>query len=82
MSPTMLSELNDLHASYVEAINVAVSEDDLGRAEELAASYDKDAVQLIAEWENKTHLLPIGRPAHLDTPLRRLVQRLTMVRAA
>lgn len=82
MSHTMLSELNDLHASYVEAINIAVSEDDLARADELAASYDIDAIQLIAEWEDKSHLLPIKRPTDVDTPLRRLVRRLTVARAA
>ncbi len=82
MSHTLLNQLDDLHASYVEAINFAVAEDNLSRAEELAGSYDEDAIQLIAEWENKTHLLPIRRPVHVDTPLRRLVQRLTPARAA
>jgi hypothetical protein len=82
MSRTLVEELNDLHASYVEAVNFAVAEDDLGRAEELAADYDNEAIQLIAVREGKTHLLPIRRPAPYDTPLRRLVKHLTFSRAA
>ena len=82
MSRTLLEELNELHASYVEAINVAIDEDDPARAEALAAAYDDDAIQLVAEREGKTHLLPIRRPVRYDTPLRRLVKRLSRSRAA
>ena len=78
----LIDELNDLHASYVRAINQAVRHDDLERAERLAEAYDADAIQLIAEREGKTHLLPIRRPAAPDSPLRRLVARLRTARAA
>jgi hypothetical protein len=82
MSRTLLEDLDELHASYVEAINLAVDEDDLARAEELAVAYDDDAIQMVAEREGKTHLLPIHRPAPHDTRLRRLTKRLTWTRAA
>ena len=82
MSRTLLEELNELHASYVEAVNLAIAEDDPARAEELAAAYDDDAIQLVAEREGNTHLLPIRRPARYDTPLRRLVNRLNRSHAA
>jgi hypothetical protein len=78
----LIDDLNVLHASYVEAINAAVTEDDLARAGELAEAYDADAIQLIAEREGRTDLLPIRRPARPDTPLRRLVARLGALRAA
>jgi len=82
MSQTLLEELNVLHASYVEAVNHAVAEDDLPRAEELAVAYDDAAIKLVAEREGKTHLLPIHRPAPHDTHLRRLIRRLSVSRAA
>ena len=78
----LIDELNTLHASYVHAINVAVADDDLARAERLAEEYDRDAIQLIAEREGKTHLLPIHRPQPADSSLRRLVRRLRVSRAA
>jgi hypothetical protein len=78
----LIDELNDLHADYVHAINAAVAEDDFVRAERLAEAYDEDAIRLIAEREGKTHLLPIRRPAEPETPLRRLVRRLHLSRAA
>ena len=78
----LIDDLNVLHASYVEVINGAVAEGDLGRAEELAAAYDTDAIALIAEREGRTDQLPIRRPATPDTPLRRLVARLATLRAA
>lgn len=78
----LIDELNELHATYVHAINAAVAEDDHARAERLAEAYDDDAIRLIAEREGKTHLLPIQRPAAPDTPLRRLVARLRLDRAA
>lgn len=77
----LIDELNELHASYVEAVNVAVADDDLERAERLAAAYDDDALRLVAEREGKTHLLPLQRSTP-DTPLRRLVARLRTDRAA
>jgi len=78
----LIDDLNILHASYVDTINAAVTENDLARAEELAAAYDADAIALIAEREGRTHMLPIQRPAKPDTPLRRLVARLAALRAA
>jgi hypothetical protein len=82
VTTTLVHELDDLHASYVEAINLAVAADDYARAEELAASYDAEAIQLIAEREGLTHLLPLQRRRTPDTRLRRLVRRLTSSRAA
>jgi len=79
---SLVQDLNDLHASYVTAINLAVAEDDIVRADRLAADYDRDAIQMIAEREGKTHLLPISRPRRVETPLRRLVARLRVTRAA
>jgi hypothetical protein len=78
----LIDELNELHASYVRAVNTAVESDDLERAERLAEAYDADAIQLIAEREGKTHLLPIRRAGQPDSPLRRLVTRLCVARAA
>ncbi|GAB3780983.1 hypothetical protein [Nocardioides ungokensis] len=78
----LIDDLNTLHASYVDAINAAVTENDPARAEELAAAYDTDAIAMIAEREGRTHQLPIRRPATPDTPLRRLVARVTALRAA
>ena len=72
----LIDELNVLHGSYVTAINSAVEQDDLARAEQLAHAYDEEAIRLIAEREGKTHLLPIRRPASVETPLRSWVSRL------
>jgi succinate dehydrogenase flavin-adding protein (antitoxin of CptAB toxin-antitoxin module) len=77
----LIDELDDLYDSYVRAVNAAVEEDDLERAERLAAAYDEDALQLVAEREGKTHLLPLHRETP-DTPLRRLVARLRTSRAS
>jgi hypothetical protein len=78
----LIDELNVLHSSYVTAINGAVEQNDLVRAEQLAHAYDEEAIQLIATREGKTHLLPITRPATVETPLRRWVSRLRAGRAA
>ena len=78
----LIDELDLLHDSYVTAINVAVEQNDMTRAEQLAQAYDDEAIQLIAEREGKTHLLPIARPRRVETPLRRLVSRLRASRAA
>ncbi len=43
----LIDELDELHASYVHAINVAVGHDDHARAERLAESYDDDVVRLV-----------------------------------
>jgi hypothetical protein len=81
-SPRLIDELDELHAHYADAINRAVTEDDHRRAEALAAAYDDEAVHLVAEREGMTHLLPLVRPATPDTPLRRLVRRMSAPRAA
>ena len=78
----LVDELNLLHDSYVTAVNAAVERDDVLRAEQLAQAYDDEAIRLIAEREGKTHLLPITRPSRVETPLRRLVARLRVTRAA
>lgn len=78
----LIHELDELHASYVRAVNAAVESDDLERAERLAEAYDADAIRLVAEREGRTHLLPIRRPGDPDSPLRRLVTRLRVARAA
>lgn len=86
----LIDELNALHASYVDAINTAVAHDDLATAAELAGEYDRDAILLMAEREGRQDLLPLfgldaegGRVrVERDTPLRRLVKRVTALRAA
>ncbi len=78
----LVDELNLVHDSYVIAVNAAVEQNDLVRAEQLAQAYDDEAIRLIAEREGKTHLLPISRPRRVETPLRRLVARLRVTRAA
>ena len=74
-TPRLIDELDQLHAHYAEAIDRAIAEDHYLKAEALAAAYERDAVQLIAEREGKTHLLPLFRAATPDTPLRRLIHR-------
>ncbi|MDX6359467.1 MAG: hypothetical protein QOH37_2521 [Nocardioidaceae bacterium] len=78
----LIDELNTLHDGFVEAINIAVADNDLDRADRLAAEYDDEAIQLIAAREGKTDLLPIQRPVHVDSGLRALIHRLTTHRAA
>jgi hypothetical protein len=78
----LVDELNLVHDSYVIAVNAAVEQNDLVRAEQLAQAYDDEAIRLIAEREGKTHLLPITRPRRVETPLRRLAARLRPTRAA
>ena len=86
----LIDDLNALHASYVDAINTAVASDDLSTAAELAGDYDRDAIVMMAEREGRQDLLPLfgldtegGRVSdERDTPLRRLVKRVTALRAA
>lgn len=47
-SPTTTIHLQDLHDRYVAAINSAVSHDDLTLVDELSASYDAEAMDLLA----------------------------------
>lgn len=86
----LIDELNALHSTYVQAINVAVEAGDLRLAAELAEEYDRDAILLMAEREGRQDLLAHfgldrdgGRLAvERDTPLRRLVRSLGALRAA
>jgi len=78
----LVDELTALHDSYVTAINEAVAQDDLARADRLAREYDDEAIRLIARREGKTHLLPITRPGTAESPLRRWVARLRGASAA
>jgi hypothetical protein len=41
------TDLTRLHASYVAAVNNAVAADDYALVDELAAAYDRDAIDLM-----------------------------------
>ena len=80
---SLVQDLNDLHASFVSSINLAVDNNDLALADRLAAEYDTEAVKMIAEREGRTHMLPLVRRGEItDTPLRRLVRKLSTTRVA
>ena len=64
------------------AINAAFARDGFAFAERLAHAYDEEAVQLIAERENRTHLLPLQRATVVESALRRRVRRLRSGHAA
>jgi hypothetical protein len=78
----LIDDLNTLHDGFVEAINIAVADDDLDRADRLAAEYDEEAIEMIAIREGRTDLLPIRRPQHADSGLRALIRRISQRRAA
>lgn len=78
----LIDDLNVLHDGYVEAVNVAIGDNDLARADRLAAEYDDEAIRMIAVHEGRTHLLPIRRPQTAESGLRAMVRRLTPGRAA
>ena len=78
----LIDDLNVLHDGFVEAVNLAVADDDLGRADRLAQEYDEQAIVMIAVHEGRTDLLPIRRPGDTDSGLRALVRRVTVRRAA
>jgi hypothetical protein len=86
----LTDELDALYAAYVESINDAVAGDDLALAAELAESYDRDAIMLMAEREGRQDLLSHfgltqdgGRlSVERDTPLRRLVKSVASLRSA
>ena len=61
--PRLIDDLNALHDHYVESVNVAVGENDLDRADRLAAEYDEEAILMIALHEGRTDMLPLRRPA-------------------
>ena len=72
MTNSLVHDLDLLHADYVASVNAAVAQGDLRVAEDLAASYETEAVQMMAEREGLTHLLPLTRPT-VPSRLRRLV---------
>jgi hypothetical protein len=80
--PRLIDDLNVLHDRYVESVNAAVGENDLDRADRLAAEYDKEAILMIALHEGRTDMLPLRRPRHADSGLRSMIRRITQHRAA
>ena len=78
----LIDDLDALHGRFVESVNLAVAEDDLTRADRLAAEYDEEAILMIALHEGRTDLLPLRRPQHADSGLRARIRRLTHHRAA
>jgi len=82
MTRTLIEELDALHATYVAAVNEAIEADDQASAEVLALAYEDEAIQLMAEREGLTHLLPLQRQTPHESSLHRLVRRLRPSRAA
>ncbi len=80
--PRLIDDLNVLHDRYVESVNAAVGENDLDRADRLAAEYDEEAILMIALHEGRTDMLPLRRPRHADSGLRSMIRRITQHRAA
>ena len=78
----LIDELNELHDHYAGKIEAAVGRDDVAAAEQLAQAYEDDAIQLMAEREGLTHLLPLQRRVRHESSLHRLVRRLRPSRAA
>ncbi len=78
----LIDELNELHDYYAHKIEAAIGRDDIAVAESLAQAYETDAVQLMAEREGLTHLLPLPRFGTQESVLRRLVKRLHLTHAA
>ena len=78
----LIDELNDLYDHYLRRIDAAVAADDVALAERLAQAYEDDAVQLMAEREGLTSMLPLKPQTRPDSALRRLVGRLLSRAAA
>ena len=72
----LIDELNELHAHYARMIEAAIAADDLVRADAFAQAYEDEAVQLMAEREGLTHLLPLPRFGTHESALRSRVRRL------
>ena len=72
----LIDELNELHAHYARMIDEAVAADDMTSAEAYARAYEDEAVQLMAEREGLTHLLPLPRFGTRESALRSRVRRL------
>ena len=47
-------DLSALHDHYVAAVNMAVADDDLQRADRLAAEYGEEASRMMAQHEGTT----------------------------
>ncbi len=77
----LIDELNELHDHYAGRIDEAVARDDAAGANDLAQSYEDDAIRLMAEREGLTHLLPLQRQRP-QSALRTLVRRLVPGHAA
>jgi len=73
-------ELTALHASYVEAVNSAIGQDDLARAQALASCFDAESLDVFVRHGYIVPLPVTLRPS--PRPVRRLVQRLTGSRTA
>ena len=71
----LVEEIDAIHDRYREAVNLAVADDDLVRAEKMALAYDTEVTQLIAAREGLTHLLPLRQAG--DSRLRQLIRRIT-----
>jgi hypothetical protein len=82
MMSRLIDDLNVLHDRYVEAVNSAIADNDLDRADTLAAQYDDEAILMVALHEGRTDMLPLRRPSHADSSLRALIRRLTRHQAA
>ena len=78
----LIDELNELHDYYASKIETAVGRDELAAAASLAQAYEDDAVQLMAEREGLTHLLPLPPFGTHESSLRRVVRRLRSAVAA
>ncbi|HEV2798071.1 MAG TPA: hypothetical protein VGV65_10670 [Nocardioides sp.] len=78
----LIDELNELHDSYASKVEAAIGRDDIDTAEQLAQAYEDDAIQLMAEREGLTHLLPLQRPVRHESSLHRLARRLRPSTAA
>ena len=78
----LIDELNELHDTYATKVEAAIGRDDVATAEQLAQAYEDEAIQLMAEREGLTHLLPLQRTVRHESSLHRLVRRLRPSRAA
>ena len=72
----LTDDLNVLHDHYVESVNIAVGDNDLDRADRLAAAYDEEAILMIAIHEGRTDMLPFFMLRHPATATRSSIPRL------
>ena len=78
----LIDDLNTLHDGYVDAVNRAVADDDLQRADGLAGEYEDEANRMTAAHDGRTDLLPLRRLGRTDSGLRARIRRLTSRHAA